>query len=136
MVTGPNPRLYMDASALVKLVITEDESNALREYIGEGATLTSSRVGEVELRRVTGRQAERPADATVDAVLRATSFVELDPLIAGSAGRIGPATLRSLDAIHLASAMALGDELDVFVTYDGRLADAARGAGLRVVSPA
>jgi predicted nucleic acid-binding protein len=126
----------MDASALVKLVITEDESGALREYIGEGATLISSRVGEVELRRVTGRQAERPADAAVDAVLRATSFMELDPLIAGSAGRIGPTTLRSLDAIHLASALALRDELDAFVTYDLRLADAARGAGLRVVSPA
>ena len=134
--TGSKPRLYMDASALVKLVITEDESDALRDYLGEGATLISSRVGEVELRRVTGRQAQRPADATVEAVLRATSFMELEPMIAGSAGSIGPATLRSLDAIHLASALAMADELDAFVAYDGRLADAARRAGLRVVSPA
>lgn len=134
--TGPSPRLYMDASALVKLVIIEDESDALREYIGEGATLISSRVAEVELRRVTGRQSERPADATIEAVLRATSLMELDALIAATAGRIGPATLRLLDAIHLASALAMGDELDAFVSYDGRLADAARGAGLRVVSPA
>jgi len=49
---------------------------------------------------------------------------------------VGPAGLRSLDAIHLASALTLGDELDAFVTYDARQADAARAAGLTVESPA
>ena len=61
--------------------------------------------------------------------------MELGATTAESAARIGPSTLRSVDAIHLASALALGAQLEGLVTYDGRMADAARTAGLEVVAP-
>lgn len=62
--------------------------------------------------------------------------IELERRIGEAAAAVDPATLRSLDAIHLATALSLGAELDAFVTYDARLADAARAAGITVVAPA
>lgn len=62
-------------------------------------------------------------------------LIELDAATARFAGELEPAALRSLDAIHLASALAVADELEAFITYDSRLADAARNAGLTVVTP-
>ncbi|MEA2549919.1 MAG: uncharacterized protein QOE42_2517, partial [Chloroflexota bacterium] len=62
--------------------------------------------------------------------------IEIGPSIADPAGIVGPPTLRTLDAIHLATALALQPDLDGFATYDDRLAAAARGLGLPVVSPA
>jgi predicted nucleic acid-binding protein len=70
-----------------------------------------------------------------DGVLRRMTFVDIDRPVIELAARLQPATLRTLDAIHVASAMQLGSELRSFVTYDQRLADAARAAGLTVVSP-
>ena len=69
------------------------------------------------------------------ALLRVLEFVELDAEIASLAGRLEPSSLRSLDAIHLASALALGHEIDTFVTYDARQADAATALGLNVEAP-
>jgi predicted nucleic acid-binding protein len=69
-------------------------------------------------------------------VLDVVDVVEFDVAIARSAAALGPSALRTLDAIHLATAMALGPELDAFVTYDDRLAEAARAVGLPVVRPA
>ena len=128
--------LYLDASALVKLVITEQESAALRIFIAGDPLLISSRIGAVELRRVAARQDEQPAEAQVDAVLANMLFVEVGELVAASAGTVAPTSLRTLDAIHLASAVTLAPELDALITYDARLADAARAAGLNVVAPA
>jgi predicted nucleic acid-binding protein len=128
--------LYLDASALVKLVITEPESAALRMFISGDPLLISSRIGAVELRRVAARQDEQPAEPQVDAVLANMLVVEVDELVAASAGTVAPTYLRTLDAIHLASAVTLAPELDAFVTYNARLADAARAAGLNVVAPA
>jgi predicted nucleic acid-binding protein len=128
--------LYLDASALVKLVITEQESAALRIFIAGDPLLISSRIGAVELRRVAARQDEQPAEPQVDAVLANMLLVEVDELVAASAGTVAPTSLRTLDAIHLASAMTLAPELDALITYDARLADAARAAGLNVVAPA
>ena len=129
-------RLYLDASALVKLVITERESAALRIFLAGDPVLISSRIGAVELRRVAAKQDEQPAESQVDAILANTLIVEVDELVAESAGELQPTTLRTLDAIHLASALSLAPELDALVTYDNRLADAARAAGLNVVAPA
>lgn len=64
-----------------------------------------------------------------------TSWVELDPDIASAAGAIGGARLRALDAIHISSALLVRSEIDAFVTYDRRQAEAAEAAGLRVLSP-
>lgn len=74
--------------------------------------------------------------ARVRAVLRSFTILEIDDTVSNAASTIGPRTLRTLDAIHLATALALGSELDAFVTYDDRLAAAASAVGLPVVRPA
>ena len=63
-------------------------------------------------------------------------MIELSPAISIVAASLQPVVLRTLDAIHVASALALGSELDAFVTYDDRMAEAARAIGLPVVRPA
>lgn len=136
MVGLDGSRLYLDASALVKLVITERESAALRIFLAGDPVLISSRIGAVELRRVAARQDEQPAEPQVDAILANMLIIEVDEGVAESAGAVHPTSLRTLDAIHLASALTLAPELDALITYDARLADAARAAGLNVVSPA
>lgn len=127
---------YLDASALVKLVLTEPESGSLRAYLAATSRRLSSRIAEVELSRAVGRVARPGDDAQIEAVLAGLQFIELDHRISADASSVGPPTLRSLDAVHLASALAVRDELDAMVTYDARLADAARAAGLEVAAPA
>lgn len=125
---------YVDASALVKLIVDEAESGALLRWAVEIDRLVTSRVGIVETVRAASR---RGHDVTPRSrVLTDVSIHELDPGIASVAAGLPPPLLRTLDAIHLATAMALGPELDAFVTYDDRLAEAARAVGLPVVRPA
>lgn len=93
-----------------------------------------SRIGIVETRRAAGRSQHDPAH--LDTILRSVAVVELDADIARQAASIDPVALKTLDALHLASAITLGGEVDAFVTYDDRLADAARAVGLPVVRPA
>ncbi len=125
---------YLDASALVKLIAPEDESAALAALVTEHRSQSTSVVGLVEVRRAAGR---RPgvADARVEDVLARIAGIALEPSILTTAATIEPASLRALDAIHLASAAALGADLAAFVTYDRRLAEAARALGLPVASP-
>lgn len=75
-------------------------------------------------------------DAPVADAFLGVEVIELDAALAGRAATLEPRSLRSLDAIHLASALTVFDELDAFVTYDGRLAEAAHSHGLNVVAPA
>lgn len=125
---------YADASALVKLVVEEPESGAMNRWFVESTRVLTSRIGVVETRRAASR---RDHDAEHrEAVVRDVEVIDLDPAIAGVAAAIAPAAIRTLDAIHLATALALVPELDAFVTYDDRLADAARALGLPVVRPA
>ena len=129
---------YLDASALVKLATPEAETDALRTELGTYDARVTSRLATVEVARALRRRGAASAglgDAVAEA-FTGLGIVELDEAIAESAGRIDPPTLRSLDAIHLASALALGSELGAVVTYDTRLADAARAAGLEVIAPA
>jgi len=88
----------------------------------------------VELVRAVARRSPGSMDQA-RSVLQLLEFVELSRDLAERAGGLEAAGLRSLDAIHLASALAVGDELDAFVTYDARQADAARSLGLTVESP-
>jgi predicted nucleic acid-binding protein len=125
---------YLDASALVKLVIDEKETAALSRFVGSADRFATSRVGIVETTRAAARR-DRFDRERLDRVLLAIEVIELDDRIARGAASIGPPTLRTLDAIHLASARELGSELEALVTYDVRLADAARSLGLPVVSP-
>jgi predicted nucleic acid-binding protein len=125
---------YVDASALVKLALDEPDGLAMRRWYHEHERVASSRVAVIETRRAVRRKVDDPAH--VEAILDSIEVLEVSPAIADRASSIDPASLRTLDAIHLASALALGVEVDAFVTYDDRLADAARAVGLPVVRPA
>lgn len=124
---------YVDASALVKLVLVEPESPAVYRWFTEAPRIAASRIGVVETVRASSRREHDAAHR--DQVLRDVEVIELDPAIAGVAAAIAPAATRTLDAIHLATALALVPDLDAFVTYDDRLATAARALGLPVVRP-
>lgn len=130
---------YLDASAIVKLATAESESLALRAWLRERSPLVTSRISTVEVARAIERKdggSVARGRAAVREAFTSVALAELDAGIANRAAELGPATLRALDAIHLATALAIGDELAVFVTYDGRLADAARAVGLEVIAPA
>lgn len=125
--------LYVDTSAAVKLLLAEPESAALGEYLRAfSSPLGISRVGIIELRRL-GRRSGAGADRA-DAVAATLAVVEVDEAIERIAVGLDPG-LRALDAIHLATALAAGDDLDGFVCYDDRLSRAAREADLTVVEP-
>lgn len=124
--------LYLDSSALVKLVREEPESRELHAVLDRWSVQATSVVGDVEVRRVALR-GEIEGDA--DAVLSALSLIELDEPVRRLARRIGSPPLRALDAIHLASAVSLGDDLGAFCCYDRRLIADAEAAGLTVLSP-
>ena len=131
-------RVYLDASAAVKLVVTESESESLRAFLAQQRTRLSSRIVAVEVIRAVARAKPRVVDEALDrarSILQLLEYVELDQEVAARAGGIEPLGLRSLDAIHLASAMVIGEDLDAFVTYDARQAAAAREFGLDIVSP-
>lgn len=130
--------VYLDASALVKLATPEPETEALRRHCLGYDSRFSSRLATVEVARALVRRGTQSAALTgaVGEAFTGLGLLELDAAIADAASGLAPSTLRSLDAIHLASALALGDELDAVVTYDIRLADAARSVGLEVVAPA
>lgn len=126
---------YLDASGLVKLVLEEEHSGATRAFVNDARRNVTSRVGEVETVRACLRRAEGYDIDRLRAVLSAVEIVELDRPIADRAADLPPPGLRTLDAIHLATALELSGELDAFVTYDEPLAEAARTLGLYAVSP-
>jgi len=126
--------VYVDASALAKLIVDEAEGDALRAFLAPIARQATSIVGRVEVERTVARRAPARLDH-VAGLLDDLVIVGLGPAIAAAAAAIGPPTLRTLDAIHLASAAALAADLEAFVTYDRRLADVARALGMPVASP-
>lgn len=127
--------MYFDTSALVKLVVDEPETDALRSWIEQEAVAgVSSDLARTELVRAV-RRVDSGRAVLARAVLHAIGLVALDAATLDAAGRLDPASLRSLHALHLASALSLGDELAAFVTYDSRLAEAAANCGLPVVAP-
>ncbi len=126
--------VYLDSSALVKLVVSEPESTALRRYLRGRPERVSSALAKVEVLR-----AVRPhgASAVTRArqVLRRVNVLHLDDELLEDAATLDIGVLRSLDAIHLAAARTLGDELQAVVTYDSRMAIAAARLGLQVDAP-
>lgn len=126
---------YFDTSALVKFVVAEPESTSLREWLrsGERRPVTSD-LARTELMRVTRRiAAERLVHARL--VLDSVDLIGIAGETFDQAGRLEPVGLRTLDAAHLAVALALGDDLEGMVTYDERLAAAATANGVRIVAP-
>ena len=128
--------LYLDTSALVKLVVAEPESPALASYLSaRDLVLVSSDLSRTELQRAVRRVSLDRMDR-VREVLATVTTTRLTAAICDAAGRLDPPGLRSLDALHLASALDLGDDLEALVGYDVRLADGARLLGIPVVAPA
>jgi predicted nucleic acid-binding protein len=128
--------LYLDTSAAIKLVMPEAETATLELWLAERAGLprVSSRLLRIEMLRGVSRTApERMTRANV--VLSAVALISMDD-VAPTAEVIGDRTLRSLDAIHLATAHELRTDLTAFVCYDRRLCDSALALGLPVESPA
>jgi predicted nucleic acid-binding protein len=125
--------LYMDSSALVKLVIRETGSDQLRGFIGDQEMVTSQ-ISRVELVRAVARSQPDSVEAALD-LLGELTLVAVNRVIASRAAWVPPPALRSLDALHVASASVMRDSLDAFVTYDHRMIDAGRIAGLRIASP-
>ena len=127
--------LYLDSSAFVKLVVEEVESGALRRYLANhGARRVSSALLRAESLRAV-RYLGSDALAAVREGLRRVDLIGIDDRILDAAGTLGPQVLRTLDAIHLATAIAIGDDLEAIVTYDERMLDAASLLGLRVATP-
>lgn len=127
--------VYADTSALVKLVLDEPESEHLVEWFNEtGAQAATSWLTLVELRRAIARSAPWRAPDVAD-VLNACQLIVLDRETLEAAARLQPATLRTLDAVHLAAALTLGPDLAGMLVYDARLAHAAREAGIRPFAP-
>ena len=129
--------IYLDSAVVVKLVHAEPESQALRGWLDERAESgwLSSVLVEIESFRALARYAP-DAISRLPAVLDQIDLIDLGPRIRSLARAARPATVRSLDAIHLGTALASRSGLTSFVTYDKRLLDAARAAGLPVDSPA
>ena len=129
------PPAYLDASALVKLAIRERETPALeRDVLGRSGLLTS-RLGATELRRACARTQRTPLLQQVDDVIAAVFLIDVTPSILEAAGRLGPETLRTLDAIHLATLLSIGNSNIELITYDDRLASAALKQGVQIRHP-
>ncbi|MBI3973543.1 MAG: type II toxin-antitoxin system VapC family toxin [Chloroflexi bacterium] len=128
--------IYLESSALAKLVLREAESEALRVFLKSWPQRVSSRLSQVEVLRATRRASPNPAEyQRAEQVIDDITQITMAEDIAILAGTLEPPVLRSLDAIHLATALSLGDDLGGFVTYDERLAEAARAAGITVYAP-
>ena len=129
--------IYLDSTAIAKLVHAEAESAALRAWLDERADLgwISSVLAEIESFRALARYAPEAA-ARLPAVLDQMDLIDLDPPVRILAQTVRPATVRSLDAIHLGAALHTGNVLTSFITYDKRLLDAALAAGLPAEAPA
>jgi predicted nucleic acid-binding protein len=125
---------YVDSSAIVKLAVAEPESRALRRYLSRRTGLVSSSLARTEVARALTPIGPE-AVARGEEVLRRIQLLRVNDRVLREAGRMKPAELRSLDAIHLASARQLGPSVRQIVTYDERLADAARVSGWSTASP-
>jgi hypothetical protein len=129
--------IYLDSAAVVKLVHAEPESPALRAWLDERAEAgwISSVLVEIESFRALTRHAP-DAVARLHPVLDQIDLIDLSPGVRILAQTVRPVTVRSLDAIHLGTALTIRPSLTSFVTYDKRLLDAATAAGLPADSPA
>lgn len=124
----------MDSSAIVKLVADEPESVALRQFLRRRRPLVASALAHTEVARALipdGPEAVRRGWQ----VLQTLNLIRINDRVLALAGELLPAEVRSLDAIHLATAQLLGEQLGRVVTYDERMVEAARVLGMRVASP-
>lgn len=128
--------MYLDSSALLKLLVEEAESALLADWIAAqvGVPAVSSELVVVEVVRVI-RRISPGSEADARALVSQIDLVPLTGDVVAAAADVGDPMLRTLDALHLASALAVREALTSFVVYDHRLAAAARAAGFEVVNP-
>jgi predicted nucleic acid-binding protein len=125
---------YVDSSAIVKLAVAEPESRALRRFLTRRQPLVSSALARTEVVRAlmpSGMEAVLRGEE----VLRRIALMRVNDRLLRAAGRMQPLELRSLDAIHLASASEFGPSVKQIVTYDERMTAAATAAGWSVAAP-
>ena len=129
--------LYLDTSALAKLVTREAESPALQTYLAEREQTpwVTVALARAELIRAAYRTGAPQAIQDARTVLATLDILALTDRLLDEAGTLPPPELRTLDAIHLAGARMIGAKLEAVLTYDGRMYDAARAAGLPVARP-
>lgn len=125
---------YLDSSAIVKLVVVEPESAALRRYLRRRRPLISSALARAEVERALlplGEEAVRRGQM----VLARLELIRISDRVLAAAGSLLPAELRTLDAIHVATAQQLASDLARVITYDERMRTAAQTAGCSVAAP-
>ena len=131
---APAGAVYLDSSAIVKLVVREPETEALLAFLAPGQMRVTSALARVEVVRAVRRHG-RSATARARELLDGLSLLALDDALLDSAAAIDANDLRSLDAIHIASAQQLDEELNTLVSYDERMLTAARALGVPVSRP-
>lgn len=127
--------VYLDSSAIIKLIFEEDETSGLADFLGSWPARASSSLASVEVLRTAQLVEDDLVTKHARHLLAHVHLIKPDEVLLASATRLAPRSLRALDAIHLATALSLGTELAGMVVYDRRLADAARHAGLTVWAP-
>ncbi len=132
--TSSSPVAYLDSSALVKLIAIEAETAALRQELRRWPDRASSLLATVEVTR-TARSLGGHAPALAARILAGLRLLAIDPIVPAVA-QIGGTALRSLDPIHLATAVSISGELGALLTYDHRMVSEGQAIGLRVLSPA
>lgn len=128
--------VYLDSSALIKLVFEEPESAALERFLIEWPVRASSWLARVEVLRTARTVRDAIVVRHADDVLAAVDLIAPDARLLVEAAELEPFSLRALDAVHLATALSLQPDLAGVVVYDRRLSDAARAVGLTVWAPA
>ena len=126
---------YLDTSAAVKLLMTERESPALRRWLRRRPARASAAVLRVELVRVVRRAGLPRLIPEARKLLAGVHLIRLDDALLDHAADLDPIEPRSLDSIHLAAAVSLGDDLAAVVSYDERLLAAATSLGLPTATP-
>jgi uncharacterized protein len=133
--------LYVDTSALLKLLVREEESIAIERELLLWPSLATSIVTEVELPRAVARAREDRPGSVIDGslilrgIIASAAIVELTDDIVASARDVAPVHVGALDAIHIASALSLDTELAGVATYDNRMKDALIREGVDVIAP-
>ena len=127
--------IYIDTSALLRMIFPDSTTDALSRAIGEDAEMVSSALLQVEARRGTLRRAPGRLPE-VDVLLGEVDTIGIGDVVIERAGRLPDPLLRSRDAIHLATALLIREDVEAVLTYDDRLATAAQAHGLTVLSPA
>jgi uncharacterized protein len=127
--------VYLDSSAILKLIFEGSETAGLEAFLEQWPVQVSSALARVEVMRISARVEDRAVEREATRVLRAINLVRVDDGIIAAAVAVKPPGLRSLDALHLATALTFGHHLAGIVVYDRRLAAAAHDHGIVVWTP-